>query len=319
MLEQLRYIGGRLIIAVLTVFLLATVTFLLMHMLPGDPFTGEKPIKPEIKEALTVKYGLDRSPIEQYGIYLENLAHGDLGSSLITRRQVTDIIAQAFPVSLELGLRALVFAVAIGLSLGVVAALKRGSVWDTGMMLLALLGVSVPSFIVGSLLQYFLGLVLFQATGVRVFAIMGWAGENSKLLPAFALAFSAIAIISRLMRASMLEVLSQDYIRTARAKGLKQRSVVIHHCMRNAIMPVLTVLGPLSAVLFTGTFVIENLFTIPGLGKYFVESVRSNDYPVIIGTTLFFGAFLVTANLVVDILHGLIDPRLRMGKQSYRG
>ena len=308
---QVRYIGKRLVYAVLTVFLLTTVTFLLMHLLPGDPFSGNKVLRPEVQQALTEKYGLDKSVWTQYGIYLSNVAHGDLGTSLVSQRKVTDIIAQAFPVSFELGLRALVFALVIGISLGVVAAVKRGTAWDTGAMLAALIGVSVPSFILGSLLQYFLGLKLFQATGIRFFPIMGWAGENSKLLPAFALAFSTIAIISRLMRSSMLEVLGQDYIRTAKAKGLRAQSVVLHHCLRNAIMPVITVLGPLSATLFTGTFVIENLFSIPGLGKYFVESVRSNDYPVIVGTTLFFGAFLVLANLAVDILQGFIDPRVR--------
>lgn len=295
-------------------FVLTTVTFMLMHLLPGDPFSGSKVLRPEVHEALTAKYGLDQPPLVQYGIYLSNVARGDLGSSLISQRSVTDIIAQAFPVSFELGLRALVFALVIGVALGVVAALRRGTAWDTGVMLLALLGVSVPSFIVGSLLQYFLGLRLFQATGIRFFPIMGWAGENSKLLPAFALAFSSIAVVSRFMRASMLEVLSQDYIRTAKAKGLRWREIVRWHCLRNAAMPVITVMGPLCATLFTGTFVIENLFSIPGLGKYFVESVRSNDYPVIVGTTLFFGTFLVAANLVVDILHGIIDPRVRAGE-----
>ena len=308
------FIVRRLVYAVLTVFVLTTVTFMLMHLLPGDPFSGSKVLRPEVHEALTAKYGLDQPPLVQYGIYLSNVARGDLGSSLISQRSVTDIIAQAFPVSFELGLRALVFALVIGVALGVVAALRRGTAWDTGVMLLALLGVSVPSFIVGSLLQYFLGLRLFQATGIRFFPIMGWAGENSKLLPAFALAFSSIAVVSRFMRASMLEVLSQDYIRTAKAKGLRWREIVRWHCLRNAAMPVITVMGPLCATLFTGTFVIENLFSIPGLGKYFVESVRSNDYPVIVGTTLFFGTFLVAANLVVDILHGIIDPRVRAGE-----
>lgn len=313
---QARYMGKRLAYAAATVFVLVTATFLLMHMLPGDPFSGTKALRDEVRQTLVVKYGLDKSPPEQYFIYLSNVFRGDLGSSLVSGRRVTDIIAQSFPISFELGLRALVFALIIGVFMGVLAALKRGTVWDTAGMLLALLGVSVPSFITGSLLQYFLGLKLYQATGIHFFSITGWSGESSKLLPAFALALSTIAVVSRLMRSSMLEVLSQDYIRTAKAKGLSRRSVVLHHCLRNAAMPVITVLGPLSAVLFTGTFVIENIFSIPGLGKYFVESVSSNDYPVIVGTTLFFGVFLVTANLVVDLLHSFIDPKVRAEREG---
>ena len=307
---QLRYIARRFFYAVLTVFVLTTVTFILMHMLPGTPFSGDKNLKPEIAAALAAKYGLDQPILKQYGIYIGQILRGDLGSSLISGRQVTEIISQAFPVSFELGLRSLIFALVIGLLLGVVSSLKKGTSWDTGIMLVALAGVSVPSFILGSLLQYFLGLVLFQKTGIRFFPIMGWAGENSKILPSFALAFTSIAVISRLMRSSMSEVLGQDYIRTAKAKGLKQRQIILHHCLRNALIPVITVLGPMAAVLFTGTFAIENLFSIPGLGKYFVDSVRSNDYPVIAGTTLFYGSFLVMMNFLVDMVHGMIDSRI---------
>ncbi len=308
---RLKHIGRRLVYAVLTVLVLASVTFLLMHLLPGSPFSGEKNITPEVQRALEEKYSLNKPLPQQYLTYMGNLLQGDLGTSLISKRPVTDIIAQAFPVSFDLGLRALGFALVLGLLLGVVAAVWRGTLWDTGVMLLALLGVSVPSFIVGALLQYYLGLQLFKATGLRVFAIMGWSGWNSKLLPTFALAFSAVAVVSRLMRAGLVEALGQDYALAAKAKGLKRSSLVLRHGLRNAIMPVITVLGPLSAVLFTGTFAIENVFAIPGLGKYFVESVRSNDYPVIVGTTLFFGIFLVGANLLVDILHTFVDPRVR--------
>lgn len=299
--------------AALTVFILITVTFALMHMLPGNPFSGQKPLRPEVEAALTEKYGLDKPVVEQYGIYLANVAQGDLGTSLVSGRAVTDIIAQAFPVSLELGMRALIFALIIGFSLGIVAAMKQGTAWDTGSMILALVGVSIPSFILGALLQYFLGLMLFKATGVHVFAVIGWNAENSKILPAFALAFSTIAIISRLMRSSLIEVMNQDYIRTARVKGLSKTQTVLHHGLRNAAAPVITVLGPLMAVLFTGTFAIEKVFSIPGLGKYFVDSIRANDYPVIIGTTLFFGIFLVLCNLAVDLINSMLDPRIKLG------
>lgn len=319
MTPYVKIIGKRLLYAALTVWVLVTVTFLLMQTLPGDPFMGHKVLNPEIKAALTAKYGLDRSVFEQYGIYLVNLLRGDLGISLISGRQVTTIIAQAFPVSLELGLRALIFALILGFFLGVVAALKHGTKWDTIAMFTTLLGVSVPSFIMGALLQYFFGLVLFRATGIRFFAIMGWSGENSKLLPAFALAFGTIAVISRLMRSSMLSVLHQDYIRTAQQKGLSRKDIVLHHCLRNAVTPVITVLGPITAGLLTGTFALEHVFSIPGLGKYFVDSVQANDYPVIVGTTLFFGIFLVLCNLVVDLLNGLIDPRVRLGGKQHEG
>lgn len=310
---QIKYIGRRLIYAAFTVFLLITVTFMLMQLLPGSPFSGNRVISPETEAALKVKYGLDKPPLTQYLVYISNVLKGDLGNSLMSGRKVTDIIAKAFPVSLELGIRALVFALILGVFMGAAAAVKRGTAWDSLIMLVALLGVSVPSFILGALLQYFLGLRLYQMTGIRFFSTIGWDGESSKLLPSFALAFGTVAVIGRLMRASMLEVLSQDYIKTARAKGLKERQVILYHCLKNSIMPVLIVLGPLTAVLLTGTFAIENVFAIPGLGRYFVDSVRSNDYPVIAGTTLFFGTFLVLCNLAVDLVQGFLDPRIRQG------
>lgn len=314
--QQLEYVLRRLLYALAAIFVLASTTFVLMHLLPGDPFTGAKPLAADVKEALAVKYGLDLPLWQQYGMYLMNLLQGDMGASLVSKRAVTDIIAQAFPISMELGLRALIFSVVIGIALGIVAGLKRGSAWDTGTMLIALVGVSIPSFILGSLLQYFFSVVLFQATGVHLLPVMGWTGESSKLLPAFTLAFGTIAIISRLMRASLVEVMGQDYIKAARAKGLSQRVLVMRHALRNSIIPVVTVLGPITALLLTGTFVVENIFAIPGLGKYFVESVRSNDYTVIIGTTLFFGSILILCNLVVDILHSVIDPRIKLESKA---
>lgn len=310
---QLKQIGKRLFYALLTVLLLITITFVLMQLMPGDPFSGKKVLNQDVKAALITRYRLDQPIWKQYGIYIGNLLHGDLGTSIISGRQVTDIIAQAFPVSLELGVRALVFAVFFGLLFGVVSALKQGTKWDTLSMTVVLLGVSVPSFILGALLQYFLGLMLYEATGTHFFAIMGWAGENSKVLPSFALAFGTIAIIARFMRSSMLDVLGEDYIRTAKVKGIKKKDIVFHHCMRNALLPVITILGPTAAILMTGTFAVEHVFSIPGLGKYFVDSVQANDYPVIIGTTLFFGTFLVLCNLAVDIVNSFLDPRLKLG------
>lgn len=310
--KQVSYILKRIVYAFITIFVLIAVTFVLMHMMPGDPFIGAKAIAPETKAALYAKYGLDKPLFTQFILYIANIFHGDFGISMTDKRPVAEMISQAFPVSLELGIRSLIFAFIIGLLLGVVAAVHRGKAGDTIAMLLALIGVSVPSFIIGALLQYFLGLQLMQATGVPVFAVIGWDGENSKILPAFALAFGSMATISRLMRTSMLDVLGQDYIKTAKAKGLSRSQIVWKHAVRNAIMPVVTVMGPLVAAVLTGAFVVETIFTIPGLGKYFVVSVQSNDYTMITGTTLFYGAFLVFANLIVDIIYGLIDPRVKL-------
>ncbi len=310
--KQVQYILKRVLYAVITIFVLIVITFILMHLMPGDPFSGEKALTPEIKAALYAKYGLDQPLVVQFFKYVGNVLHGDLGVSLLDKRPVLDIILQAFPISADLGIRSLIFATIIGILLGVVAAVKRGTAWDTFTMFLALIGVSVPSFIIGALLQYFLGLKLYQATGMQLFAVMGWGPFNSKFLPPFALAFATMASVARLMRTNMLDVLNQDYIKTAKAKGLSQSDIVWKHAVRNAIMPVITIMGPLVAGVLTGTFVVENIFAIPGLGKYFVQCVQMNDYTTISGTTLFYGSFLVLANLVVDIVYGLIDPRVKL-------
>lgn len=315
--NQIRYILKRIFYSLITILVLIIVTFLLMQLLPGDPFTGGKALPEAVEKAAKAKYGLDKSVPEQLMLYIGNIFRGDFGISIPDGRAVTDIIAEAFPVSFSLGIRALLFAFIMGVLLGVVAAVKRGTAWDSAAMFLALIGVSVPSFIIGALLQYTLGLKLYQATGVQVFSIIGWTDWHSKVLPAFALAFGSMATVSRLMRTSMLDVLSQDYIKTAKAKGLSQRQIVWKHAVRNAIMPVVTVMGPLVAAVLTGAFVIENIFSIPGLGKYFVESVQTRNYTMITGTTVFYGAFLIFANLVVDLIYGLIDPRIKLtGKKE---
>lgn len=316
MKPQLRYLIKRLLIALLTVWVLVTLTFLLMHLMPGEPFLGKKALPDDILAAINAKYGLDQPIPVQYVRYLSNVLQGDLGISLVSKRPVGQIIAQAFPVSFELGIRAMLFVLVFGLSMGVVAAVKRGTVWDSASMFISFLGVSVPSFVVGSLLQYFFGLKLYQWTGMQVFATIGWTGESSKLLPAFALAFGSFAAVSRLMRASMLDVLSQPYVYAAKAKGLGKANIIRKYCFKNAFMPVLTYLGPLSVTVLTGAFVIENIFAIPGLGKYFVTSVQANDYTVISGVTIFYESFLVLANLLVDLLYTMLDPRMGLGEKG---
>lgn len=307
-----KYILKRVGYSVVTLLVLITLTFFMMRLLPGDPFTGDKQLPEKTMQALNAKYGLDKSVGEQYIMYLGNCLHGDLGLSLNTNRPVTTIILDAFKVSFDLGIRSIIFAFIAGVFLGTIAAIKRGGVLDTLCMLIALIGVSVPSFIVASILQYFLGLQVFLNTGVQVFATTGWDGLNAKILPVFALAFGSLAQISRLMRTSMLDVLGQDYIKTAKAKGLSQGSIIWRHGLRNAIMPVVTVLGPITASVLTGAFVVENIFAIPGLGRYFVQSIQNVDYTMISGTTIFYGAFLIVANLIVDLVYGLIDPRVKL-------
>jgi oligopeptide transport system permease protein len=302
----------RLFYAVLTLFVLIALTFFMMRMLPGDPFIGEKAIPETTMKALITKYGLDKPMYQQLIMYMGNVLKGDLGLSIHYNRPVTDIIAQAFPYSFDLGMRSLIFATVMGVLLGIVAAVKRGTKWDTITMLFAIIGVSVPGFIIGALLQYFLGLKLFQWTGIRFFPITGWNTFASKLLPSFALSFGSLATISRLMRTSMLDVLGQDYIKTAKSKGLSQKKIIWKHAVRNAIMPVITVLGPIAAAVLTGAFVVENIFSIPGMGKFFVLSITTQDYTMISGTTLFYGAFLVIANLIVDLAYGFIDPRVKL-------
>ena len=311
---MIKYILKRLFYAILTLFALTALTFFMMRLLPGDPFIGTKAIPETTMKALNAKYGLDKPVLEQFFMYINNVLHGDLGTSIQYTRPVRDIITQAFPYSFDLGIRSLIFATISGVLLGIVAAVKRGTKWDTTAMLLAIIGVSVPSFVIGSVLQYFLGLQLFQLTGLKIFPISGWSSFASKILPSFALSFGSLATISRLMRTSMLDVLGQDYIKTAKSKGLSQKKIIWKHAVRNAIMPVITILGPISAAVLTGAFIVETIFAIPGMGKFFVQSIQSQDYTMISGTTLFYGAFLITANLIVDIAYGFIDPRVKLSK-----
>ncbi len=309
-----KYIIKRLGYAFLTIFVLITLTFFLMQLLPGDPFTGEKQIPDAIMESMLAKYGLDKPVWQQYFIYLGNAFQGDLGISLSDNREVTDKIMSTFAISFDLGVRSLLVATIGGVGLGIIAAVNRGKVGDTLSMFVALIGVSVPSFIVASLLQYYLAVVLFQATGIKFFPVTGWGDFNQTILPTFALSFGSLATISRLMRTSMLDVLASDYIKTAKAKGLSQAKIIWKHAVRNAIMPVITVLGPITAAILTGGFVVENVFSIPGMGRIFVTSIQSRDYTMIVGTTIFYGSFLVLANLVVDLAYGFIDPRVKLAK-----
>lgn len=311
-----KYVLKRIVYALLTIFVLLALTFIMMHNLPGDPFNTGKAMSESTKQALYELYGLDKPILEQFIIYVKNALQGDLGISIKYNRPVLDIIMESFPVSFQLGMFSLIFAVIAGVALGAIAAIRRGKTADTVAMTLSVIGVSIPSFIVAALLQYFVALKINQLTGSQIFAITGWGTFKQAILPSLALSFSSLATVSRLMRTSMLDVLSSDYIKTAKAKGLSEHQILWKHALRNAIMPVITVLGPIAAAVLTGGFVVENIFSIPGMGKFFVLAIKELDFTLIAGTTLFYGAFLIIAVLVVDLLYGVIDPRINLAEEK---
>ncbi len=301
-----KYILKRVAVSVLTLFVLITVVFALVRLMPGDPFSGEK-MTPEIRANLEAYYGLDKPLLEQYITYVKNLLRGDFGYSMkYLNRTVNDIIASSFPYSIDLGMRALALSISMGLVFGILSARYRGKKLDFICIVIAILGTSIPDFIMGALLQYFFGIQW------GLFPVAQYQGIQYTILPSIALGFYTLAMVSRLMRASMLEVVTQDYIKTAKSDGISNVRIVWKHQIRNAIMPVVTVLGPVVATTLTGTFVIESIFAIPGMGKFYVESVQKLDYSLVLGMTVFYGGFLILANLIVDILYGVIDPRIRL-------
>lgn len=303
---MLKYISKRLFYAILTLFVIASITFFLMKIIPHNPFNDPK-IKPEVRAALEKKYNLDKPILVQYGLYLKNLIKGDLGISMKQAgRSVNAIIAENFPNSFAIGWRAMVIATVFGLLLGIVAALNHEGLLDYASILIAIIGVSIPSIVLGPMLAYFLGVELGW------FPVTVNESEWSLVLPSFTLSLGSMALISRLMRSSTLEVMGQDYINTAKAKGLSKGEIVWSHVIRNAIMPVITVLGPTFAALITGSIVIENIFAVAGLGKYFVKSIYESDYSMIMGITIFYAALIILSMLMVDIVYGFIDPRLRV-------
>lgn len=302
-----RYIAKRLIIAVFTLWLIITFTFILMHSIPGDPLTSEKDILPEIRANMEAKYGLDQPLHIQYIRYLNNILHGDFGISLKYKNQrVNDKIASGFPVSFTLGMISCAIGFSIGILFGILASVKRGKWPDYMVIILSILGVSVPAFVFASLLQYVFGVKL------RWFPVAGWGTAAAIFLPALALGFRMIAYIARLMRTSMLDVAGQDYIKTAKAKGLSGGEIIFKHQFRNAISPVVTVTGSMMAGTMVGSFLIENVFSIPGMGKYLVNAVKDSDYTMILGMTTFYAMILVIMMLIVDILYVLIDPRVKL-------
>ena len=307
-----KYVIKRVAYGVVTLFVLVSLTFFMQQLLPGDPFVGEKNLPEATMEALYAKYGLDKPVWMQYFIYLGNVLHGDLGISLQNDRPVTTVIGESFVVSFDVGIRAILFAFILGVVLGTLAAIKRGTAVDTICMLVALVGVSVPSFIVASLLQYYLGMRITMALGTPVFATTGWDGLNSKILPVFALGFSSLAQISRLTRTSMLDVLGQDYIKTARSKGLREKVVIYVHAFRNALIPVVTIATAWVVSLFGGSIVIENVFLWPGLGQTLINGLMQRDFSVVLTMQMFYVVLSLAGNVIMDIAYTIVDPRVRL-------
>jgi len=310
---MIRTLVTKLAYTVVSLFVLATATFFLMKAIPGDPFQSEKAVPPAVRANLEAKYGLDKPIMEQYVIYMKNLLRGDLGMSM--KRQywtVERVIADSFVYSAKLGIFALLFSVTAGIGLGLLAALKHRKALDHLTILLAVLGISVPSFVMATLLQY-----LF-AVKIPLFNVAGLNEPGDYVLPVLALSFMPLAYIARLTRSTTLEALSSDYIRTARSKGLSGRAIMLRHALRNSILPVVTYLGPLTASIITGSVVVERIFGIPGLGKYFVTSVANRDYTLIMGIALFYGFLLMVARLLTDFAYVLVDPRIKLsgGKEG---
>lgn len=309
------FFAKRLLEAMTTLFVIASMTFLLLRVLPGGPFDSEKALPEEIKASIEARYGLDKPLLEQYTSYLTGLIRGDWGESYkYLGRSVTDIIRETLPVSAELGLYSLVLALLIGIPLGVLAAAKHNSPFDTAAMLVAISGVALPSFVVGPIL------VMIFSFGIPFAFLHGtlppalWDGWEYMILPIVTLGIRPAAIYARMTRGTVLEAIKQDYVRTARAKGLPESTVLFRHVLRNSLIPVLTITGPLFAGLLSGSFIIEVIFAIPGIGKHLVSSVSNRDYPLVMGLTLLYSALLVTSNLIVDILYSVADPRIRMEK-----
>ena len=291
----------------LVLWIIVTVTFLLMHAIPGGPFTAEKALPEAVLKNIEARYHLNDPLPKQYWDYIANLLQGDLGPSFkYESRTVNEIISESFPISAELGAVAVVLSVLVGIPAGMLGALYQNRWPDHLVMLMATVGISVPSFILATLLIYIFALWLDLLPAAM------WAGPEFAVLPSLALAGLPIAFIARLTRSSMLEVLSQDYIRTARAKGISPFKILWRHALKNAMLPVVTYLGPMIAAIFTGSFVIESIFAIPGLGRHFVTSIYNRDYTVILGITVFYSALLVIMNFLVDLAYVWLDPRIKL-------
>ena len=307
-----KYLLKRIGMSLITLWAIITITFFLMHAVPGNPFAKEGKMPKVVYENLQKKYGLDKPLGQQYLIYLKNLSKGDFGDSMKSRVEtVNEMIRRGFPVSARIGIQALIVALIFGPALGALAALYQNKFPDYMSMVLAIIGISVPSFIMGTLF------IQFIAKNVSWLPIGGWGTWQHSVLPTLALSMMPLAYMARLMRSSMLEVLGQDYIKTAKSKGITKSAVILKHAVRNAILPVVSILGTTISNLLVGSFVIEKIFGIPGLGLFFVKSINNRDYTLIMGTTIFYAIILIALLFIVDLAYMLIDPRIKLNKEGH--
>lgn len=319
MKNMLKFIFKRIFTGLITLFLVITITFFLLHKLPGDPFESEKAIPPQVKANLMVKYGMDKPIGIQYVNYLKNVAKGDLGISMKEKgRTVNSVIKTSFPVSADLGIRAVIFGLVFGIPLGIIAALNRGKKLDYSSMIIAVIGISVPSFVIAGILQLYAvdvhKAILINKLHLPLGKILltGWDMPSKKILPVIALGFFSVAEVARLMRSKMIEIMDQDYIKLAIAKGVKPINIILKHALRNAMLPIITVISPSIAAILTGSFVIETMFSIGGLGKYYIGSIVDRDYTMVLGVTVFYSAFLILMMIIMDILYALVDPKIKL-------
>lgn len=303
------YAVRRLLSAIPTLFIIITLAFFMMRLAPGGPFDREKQLPPEIEANILRAYNLDKPVHEQYFDYLKNIIRGDFGPSYkYLDFTVTDLILTGFPVSLRLGLYAIILAVVVGVSAGTFAALKQNSTLDYLVMAFAMTGIVIPNFVMAPLLALVFGVYL------SLLPVAGW-GEGAlkyQLLPVITLALPQIAYIARLTRGSMVEVMNSNFIRTARAKGLAEKIVVVRHALRGGLLPVVSYLGPATAAVITGSVVIESIFDVPGIGRYFVNGALNRDYPVVMGVVIFYAVLIIVLNLLVDLVYGFLDPRVKV-------
>lgn len=309
--SYIKYVLKRVFFMIITLWLIATITFFLMQLLPGTPYTNQERLSPETIEMLNKQVGLDKPVIVQYGIYLSNLLQGDFGISFQFKNQpVAHLLAGRIGPSLQLGLQAIIFGTVLGTILGTISAMKQNTWADTSSTLVAILGRSIPNFVFAVLLQYIFAIKL------QVLPIAKWDGFVYTILPTIALAMSPLADSARFIRTEMVEVLHSDYVELAKAKGLSRWEIAFKHGLRNSLIPLMTLLGPLAVALMTGSLVVENIFAIPGIGEQFVKSITTNDYPTMMAVTILYSFMLIFVILIVDLLYGLVDPRIRVSEGS---
>ncbi len=305
------YYAKRIVSAVITIFLISTLTFIMMHSIPGGPFTRERPVPDEILRSLNEKYNLDAPLYEQYFDYMKGVVTFNFGPSYSKiGTSVNDLIASGFPVSAKIGLMASILIITLGIPVGIISALKQNTSIDYLVMFFATIGVTVPSFVMATLIIYFFA---GKLGWIPVFGISDWRGYIG---PVIALSGYSLSFVARLTRSSMLEVLQQDYIRTARANGISEFKVIAKHAVKNAMIPVVTYIGPMVAAILTGSFVIEKIFALPGLGRLFIEGINNRDYTTIMGMTIFYAVFYIIMVFFVDVAYGFIDPRIKLGKEK---